>query len=43
MLDKFAGYAQYPYKLKDQFPEHLNKPTEKINLNNSITMRKSYS
>lgn len=26
MLDKMAGYAQYPYKLKSQqFPSHLNK------------------
>jgi hypothetical protein len=28
MLDKFAGYAQYPYKMKStKFPEHLNKHT----------------
>lgn len=28
MPDKFAGYAQYPYKMKDQFPAYLKKPDE---------------
>lgn len=29
MPEKFVGYAQYPYKLKEQLPVYLKKPSEK--------------
>jgi hypothetical protein len=28
MPDKFAGYAQFPYKLNPDFPPYLKKPDE---------------
>lgn len=27
--DKFAGYAQFPYKLQPELPSYLKKPTDK--------------
>jgi hypothetical protein len=25
MPDKFAGYTQYPYRMTNEFPDHLGK------------------
>ena len=38
MMEKFAGYAQYPYKI-GPFPEHLKAPDVKP----KYSLRKSYS
>ena len=42
--DKFAGYAQYPYKISTKLPQHLGKTNDlPENLLKSATIRKCQS